>query len=397
MAATIIFIFIEHAAQMDPGCPFTWLALGLVGGGLVSAPRWFLALTHSDSLDLTVLGCDPEACFERSAYFELQHRRFSQPHLVQTEERENERFNPCQCARDSRAWACLAAKGHFYGFTSLCSRGGYIRLHGTNWLFDGTVPREYSIAQCVEQALKRGWVSAVDAVGVSSREHSMWCLLGCMTDRQRGVCSFQQICSRSAAQCFQQALVHDPEDALAWLCLGHEGGGTVGDEDVASTGCYVKARRASGDLGGLCTRVGRRNPFGRIALNFARASRECVMLAMRDLERQRVAIASDREAALETLEEIEDLSPELKTRDELMGAKIQRTVDGVAYQCEVEDIEISTTTGKRLYLIRYSDGDAEHLLAEQVKEYQTEARSVGSVQTGGGVGSEPSASSGARC
>merc|ERR1719335_1270853 len=66
-------------------------------------------------------------------------------------------------------------------------------------------------------------------------------------------------------------------------------------------------------------------------------------------------------------EEIEDLPENLKKKDDLFGAKISRTVDGVVFQGEVEEIEVGKTSGERLYRIKYTDGDLEHLTADQVR------------------------------
>eukprot|EP00421_Protoceratium_reticulatum_P064010 CAMPEP_0168409666 /NCGR_PEP_ID=MMETSP0228-20121227/27301_1 /TAXON_ID=133427 /ORGANISM="Protoceratium reticulatum, Strain CCCM 535 (=CCMP 1889)" /LENGTH=187 /DNA_ID=CAMNT_0008423385 /DNA_START=56 /DNA_END=616 /DNA_ORIENTATION=+ len=73
-------------------------------------------------------------------------------------------------------------------------------------------------------------------------------------------------------------------------------------------------------------------------------------------------------------EELEDL-PELeKQADPLRHARIARTVDGTEYEGEVEDIECGKVTRERLYRIKYTDGDLEHLTAAQVKEMQTSRR-----------------------
>jgi len=74
------------------------------------------------------------------------------------------------------------------------------------------------------------------------------------------------------------------------------------------------------------------------------------------------------------LEEIEDVSEAEKRGDPLRFSKIKRLVDGVEHIGIVEDIEKGTTTGDRLYRIKYSDGDFEHLTALQVVElkYQEE-------------------------
>ena len=70
----------------------------------------------------------------------------------------------------------------------------------------------------------------------------------------------------------------------------------------------------------------------------------------------------------EEAEELEEVPAQEKQGDPLMGAKLRRTVDGTAFDAVVEDIERGQVTGERLYRIRYTDGDAEHLTALQCLE-----------------------------
>jgi hypothetical protein len=105
---------------------------------------------------------------------------------------------------------------------------------------------------------------------------------------------------------------------------------------------------------------------------------------------QQGVIVSDTESDEQTelddeehKEGVESLAPEVKMRDELMGTKIERTVGGVVFQGTIEDIEVGETTGERLYLICYSDGDVEHLTAEQVRACQTD------VPVGDAAGCDP--------
>merc|ERR1712232_1448973 len=55
-----------------------------------------------------------------------------------------------------------------------------------------------------------------------------------------------------------------------------------------------------------------------------------------------------------------------------MGRKatIKRTVDGQEFLGVVEDIEVGKTSRERLYRIKYTDGDLEHLTEQQVREMQ---------------------------
>ena len=49
-------------------------------------------------------------------------------------------------------------------------------------------------------------------------------------------------------------------------------------------------------------------------------------------------------------------------------ACIIRVLDGVVYYGVVQDIEQGKKSGERLYFVKYTDGDIEHLRAEQVRE-----------------------------
>jgi len=67
-------------------------------------------------------------------------------------------------------------------------------------------------------------------------------------------------------------------------------------------------------------------------------------------------------------EEIESLSNEEKRSDELLNVNIRRSVNGEVFDGTVEDIEVGKQTRDRLYRIRYTDGDLEHLVREEVLE-----------------------------
>merc|ERR1719428_1661166 len=54
--------------------------------------------------------------------------------------------------------------------------------------------------------------------------------------------------------------------------------------------------------------------------------------------------------------------------DPLYQCKIKRTVEGTTFDGTVEDIEIGKVSRERLYRIRYSDGDLEHLVAAEVEQ-----------------------------
>lgn len=71
-------------------------------------------------------------------------------------------------------------------------------------------------------------------------------------------------------------------------------------------------------------------------------------------------------------EVLEDLPEEEKAADPLRYAKILRSCmlpggGSRTFAGEVVEIEVGTKTGDRLYRIRYSDGDLQHLTAEEVR------------------------------
>jgi len=67
-------------------------------------------------------------------------------------------------------------------------------------------------------------------------------------------------------------------------------------------------------------------------------------------------------------EEIIDLPEAEKETDELRRASIKRVLEGVAYYGTVQDIEQGKDSGERLYLVKYTDGDFEHLTADEVRD-----------------------------
>lgn len=89
-------------------------------------------------------------------------------------------------------------------------------------------------------------------------------------------------------------------------------------------------------------------------------------------------------------EELEDIPAAEKDIDPLRKAMVKRTIDGVPFLGQVEDIEVGMRTRERLYRIRYTDGELEHLIAEQVKEMQVcnEPCHVGGAGVNDSVGKE---------
>lgn len=70
----------------------------------------------------------------------------------------------------------------------------------------------------------------------------------------------------------------------------------------------------------------------------------------------------------EVPEEVEDLLEDKKNRDALRHALIKRVIKGKCFTGYVENIQVDRTTKERLYLIKYCDGEAEHLTALEVRE-----------------------------
>jgi len=75
-------------------------------------------------------------------------------------------------------------------------------------------------------------------------------------------------------------------------------------------------------------------------------------------------------------EEIIDLPEAEKETDELRRASIKRVLEGVAYYGTVQDIEQGKNSGERLYLVKYTDGDVEHLTSDQVRELSCTSEEV---------------------
>mmetsp|Transcript_24558 Transcript_24558/g.70055 ORF Transcript_24558/g.70055 Transcript_24558/m.70055 type:complete len:175 (+) Transcript_24558:64-588(+) len=67
-------------------------------------------------------------------------------------------------------------------------------------------------------------------------------------------------------------------------------------------------------------------------------------------------------------EELEDVPEEEKAKDPLRNASIKRTGDdGAPLEGKVVDIEQGQLTKERLYRIVYTDGDLQHMTAEEVR------------------------------
>ena len=69
-------------------------------------------------------------------------------------------------------------------------------------------------------------------------------------------------------------------------------------------------------------------------------------------------------------EELEELPQTEMERDPLRRAKVKVGSGGEVCFGYVEDIEVGKTTGERVYLIRYLDGDVQHMTEQQVRSMQ---------------------------
>jgi len=91
-------------------------------------------------------------------------------------------------------------------------------------------------------------------------------------------------------------------------------------------------------------------------------------------------------------EELEDMPEDEKKRDPLRHARISWQIQGREFTGYVEDIEVGTISGDRLYRIRYCDGDLEHFTAQMVKDMQVLVPApYTSVEDHGGIESQPNA------
>ena len=55
--------------------------------------------------------------------------------------------------------------------------------------------------------------------------------------------------------------------------------------------------------------------------------------------------------------------------DQWFNTTIQRDINGIMCRGRVEYIQQGKSTGQRLYLVRYEDGDLEHLDVAQMRAY----------------------------
>mmetsp|Transcript_29128 Transcript_29128/g.39345 ORF Transcript_29128/g.39345 Transcript_29128/m.39345 type:complete len:132 (-) Transcript_29128:220-615(-) len=67
-------------------------------------------------------------------------------------------------------------------------------------------------------------------------------------------------------------------------------------------------------------------------------------------------------------EELLELTREEMVADSLWLRRIVKESDGVKFVGHVSDISIGSITGERLYLIKYEDGDNEHMTIEEAQE-----------------------------
>ncbi|CAL1168760.1 unnamed protein product [Cladocopium goreaui] len=77
---------------------------------------------------------------------------------------------------------------------------------------------------------------------------------------------------------------------------------------------------------------------------------------------------ADAEVRSSEEETIEQLPSELKENDELLNAEVAKTIDGKMFKGVVEDIEVGQISRDRLYRVRYTDGDLEHMTETEVRQ-----------------------------
>ena len=70
-------------------------------------------------------------------------------------------------------------------------------------------------------------------------------------------------------------------------------------------------------------------------------------------------------------EEMEDLPMEEKGKDPLLYATVKVCIGGEEHIGYVEDIEVGRITRERLYLVKYADGDEQHMTEQEVKRVRT--------------------------
>jgi len=90
-------------------------------------------------------------------------------------------------------------------------------------------------------------------------------------------------------------------------------------------------------------------------------------------------------------EELEDLPEAEKNLDPLKSAHIRREVDGKTFYGRVEDIEVGKLSKERLYRIKYTDGDLEHLTDVQVRDMQVDGDEYEEEEEGEVVSKRPAA------
>ena len=54
----------------------------------------------------------------------------------------------------------------------------------------------------------------------------------------------------------------------------------------------------------------------------------------------------------------------------MRNARIMRVVVGKEHTAHVEDIEVGKLTGERVYRLKYSEGDMQHMTEQQVREHR---------------------------
>ena len=83
-------------------------------------------------------------------------------------------------------------------------------------------------------------------------------------------------------------------------------------------------------------------------------------------------LGSDGDDVLD--EVLEDVAPDIRAADPLLGVKIGRNFDGVCCRGVVRDVQREQVSRELLYLVKYDDGGSQHLTAAEVKSCTRRSR-----------------------
>jgi len=92
-----------------------------------------------------------------------------------------------------------------------------------------------------------------------------------------------------------------------------------------------------------------------------------VLWATQGSEMDASADPSAKESLSVNDEAIESLSPHEMERDDLLMARVTKKIDGQAFCGTIVDVGVGIKTSERLYLIKYLDGDCEHVTENEAR------------------------------